>query len=255
MNENINNVLNLLEPITLEEMSSIRLMNRIDSKFVTNQTVLLQLLQCTIGKYYAQEINGDRINAYRTTYWDTPEHIFYFDHQCGVFPRRKVRVRTYLESDITFLEVKKKNNHGRTKKTRIQVPSPEELKEAGADEFLEKKVGLTLEDMEPVLQNQFDRITLVNKGKTERLTIDFNIRFTNFETGIKCGTADLVVVELKRDGNIYSPIKEIIRELRIKPSGFSKYCIGTIMTNHEIKQNCLKPKLRELQKRTNIKII
>lgn len=252
MDEKISKLLEKLEPITLEEMSSIRLMNRIDTKFVTNKTMLLKLLALTPGKYFAQEINGDRICAYRTMYWDTPEHKFYFTHQCEHYPRNKVRVRTYLESDLTFLEVKKKNNHGRTKKSRIQIPSATQLEEPVVDEFLEKKVGMDLVDMKEIVQNTFDRITLVNYGKTERLTIDMNIQFSNQETGKNYDTGELVVIELKRDGNIYSPVKEMLRMLRIKPCGFSKYCIGLVLTNHDIKQNLLKPKLKSINKLINI---
>ena len=233
-------------------MSSIRLMNRIDTKFITNYSTLLKLLEMTTSEYYAQELNGDRVNPYLTTYWDTPAHLFYMSHHDGHYPRKKVRVRTYLESDITFLEVKKKNNHGRTTKTRIQVPAQDELAESQVSTFLEKKVGMDLEEMKPVIQNRFDRITLVNKGKTERLTIDFNIRFQNLETGVESGTGNLVIIELKRDGNVYSPVKEMLRKLRIKQDGFSKYCIGVVMTNPDIKQNMFKARMIDINKQITI---
>mgnify|MGYP003444848397 CR=1 FL=1 len=233
-------------------MSSIRLMNRIDTKFITNYSTLLKLLEMTTDEYYAQELNGDRVNPYLTTYWDTPAHLFYMSHHDGHYPRKKVRVRTYLESDITFLEVKKKNNHGRTTKTRIQVPAQDELAEPQVSTFLEKKVGMDLEEMRPVIQNRFDRITLVNMGKTERLTIDFNIRFENLETGVESGTGNLVIIELKRDGNVYSPVKEMLRKLRIKQDGFSKYCIGVVMTNPDIKQNMFKARMIDINKQITI---
>ena len=63
------------------------------------------------------------------------------------------------------------------------------------------------------------------------------MRFHNFETDADAQTGDLVIIELKRDGNVYSPVLDILRELRIKPSGFSKYCIGSVMTNKSLKQN------------------
>jgi hypothetical protein len=248
----IKELLARLESITLDEMSSIRLMNRIDTKFITNYSTLLKLLEMTTDEYYAQELNGDRVNPYLTTYWDTPAHLFYMSHHDGHYPRKKVRVRTYLESDITFLEVKKKNNHGRTTKTRIQVPAQDELAEPQVSTFLEKKVGMDLEEMRPVIQNRFDRITLVNMGKTERLTIDFNIRFQNLETGVESGTGNLVIIELKRDGNVYSPVKEMLRKLRIKQDGFSKYCIGVVMTNPDIKQNMFKARMIDINKQITI---
>ena len=59
---------------------------------------------------------------------------------------------------------------------------------------------------------------------------------------------DIVIIELKRDGRVHSPILPLLRELRIKPAGFSKYCIGTSVTNKEVKQNRFKPRLRKIDK-------
>ena len=64
----------------------------------------------------------------------------------------------------------------------------------------------------------------------------------------------LVIIELKRDGNVYSPVLEILRVLRIKPSGFSKYCIGSVMTNKSLKQNIFKAKMVTLSKLANTKL-
>ena len=61
-------LLSRLEPITLEQMSGIRLMNRTDTKFVTSKEKLIQLLEMAQGKYYAQSIDGNRIARYITTY-------------------------------------------------------------------------------------------------------------------------------------------------------------------------------------------
>lgn len=102
--------------------------------------------------------------------------------------------------------------------------------------------------MHPTVRNQFKRITLVNYGKTERLTIDFDVQFHNMETGCDAATGNLVIIELKRDGNVFSPVLDILRELRVKPSGFSKYCIGSVMTNSKLKNNLFRPKMTALNK-------
>lgn len=242
--------LGLLQPISLDEMSGIKLMNRTDTKFVTNKAKLAQLLELTQGQYFAQQIEGARIANYRTTYWDTPWHRFFLEHHNGRAPRQKIRVRTYLDSDMTFLEVKTKNNHGRTKKKRITVPSQErqDVVDAGGSEFTQKLTGATFDDILPTVQNQFQRITLVNYGKTERLTIDFNVAFHNYETEHDAQTGQLVIIELKRDGNVFSPVLDLLRQLRIKPSGFSKYCIGSVMTNADLKNNLFKEKLVRIRK-------
>ncbi len=246
--QRIHQLLSRLKPITLEQMSDIRLMNRTDTKFVTSKEKLAKLLEMAEGKYYAQTIGDSKVANYMTTYWDTTDHRFYMEHHNGRSPRQKVRVRTYMDSGITFLEVKTKNNHGRTKKKRVEVPCQQVKAENGNDEFLMGLVHKGLADMHPTVRNQFHRITLVNYGKTERLTIDLDVQFHNLETGMDVGTGRLVIIELKRDGNVYSPVLDILRQLRIKPSGFSKYCIGSIMTNSTLKRNMFKLRMTTLSR-------
>lgn len=247
----IDELLTKLQPITLEEMKDIRLMNRTDTKFVTNKEKLVRLLELAEGKYYAQFNNGSRIADYMTTYWDTDDYRFYMEHHNDRAPRQKVRVRTYMDSDITFLEIKTKNNHGRTKKKRVEVPDQQITGEGGNEEFIKERVHLSLADIHPTVRNRFHRITLVNYGKTERLTIDYDVHFHNMETEQDANVGPLVIIELKRDGNVYSPVLDILRQLRIKPSGFSKYCIGSVMTNKGLKQNLFKQKLVRLRKLAN----
>ena len=189
-----------------------------------------------------------------TTYWDTENHRFFLEHHNGRAPRQKVRVRTYMDSDLTFLEVKTKNNHGRTKKKRVEVPSQDIDVQGTNGEFVEGLVHQGLNEMHPTVRNQFHRITLVNYEKTERLTIDYDVHFYNMETGTDANVGPLVIIELKRDGNVYSPVLDILRTLRIKPSGFSKYCIGSVMTNKKLKQNIFKEKMIVLSKLAKTKI-
>lgn len=263
-NARILELLSHLEPITLEQMSEIKLMNRTDTKYVTTKEKLEDLLQLAQGHYYAQEKEGNKIADYLTTYWDTDEHFYFMEHHNGRSPRQKVRVRTYMDNGDTFLEIKTKNNHARTKKKRVMVPcqeltAPFEISDKDLpakmvksheemEEFLQGLVHRPLSDIHPTVRNQFHRITLVNKGKTERLTIDFDIHFHNFETDENADTGNLVIVELKRDGNVYSPVLALLKQLRIKPHGFSKYCIGSCITNKGLKQNRFKPKITDLRK-------
>ena len=210
-------LLQALPPITLDEMAGIKLMNRTDTKFLTNKAQLMQVLALAKDDYYVQRINGKAIAQYRTIYWDSPDYRFYHMHQAGHRPRTKVRVRTYEDSGgLTFLEVKKKDNHGKTKKKRIQIAGQEAVFDNGGDEFVIKHTGCSLHEFHPCLQNHFHRITLVNRGKTERLTIDFDIDYTNFDTNSLANSDQLVIIELKRDGLVFSPIKEILMNLRIK---------------------------------------
>ena len=240
-------LLRVFTPISLEEMSGVKLMNRTDTKFVTNMEKLHQLLEMAQEDYFVQEIDGGRNLEYDTTYFDTTQFDMYNQHQCNHTNRQKIRFRTYCISGLQFMEVKTKNNHGRTKKKRIEVTDMN-LAEQEKSDFLGKYLRYGVDTLQPALNNHFSRITLVNKAKTERLTIDSALRFHNLVNGMNKDMGDLVIIELKRDGLVYSPVLEMLRQLRIHPHGFSKYCMGSALTNPELRINRFKRKLIEINK-------
>ena len=240
-------LINKFAPITLEQMSGVKLMNRTDTKFVTTTDRLRLLLQMACNDYYIQEIDGGRNLEYDTTYFDTTAFDMYNQHQWNHTNRQKIRFRTYCVSGLQFMEVKTKNNHGRTKKKRIEVTAMN-LEEQEKCDFLGKYLRYGVDTLQPALNNHFSRITLVNKAKTERLTIDSALHFHNIVSGVDKDMGDLVIIELKRDGLVYSPVLEMLRRLRIHPHGFSKYCMGSALTNPELRVNRFKRKLIEINK-------
>lgn len=243
----MNALLNTFAPITLAEMKSVRLMNRVDTKFVTTLPRLLQLLEMAKGEYFVQEIDGERNSAYTTLYYDTPRLDMYIMHHNGCLGRQKVRVRQYVDSNLTFLEVKNKNNHRRTRKKRITVTGFDITGEQQR-EFLKPLCWWDVDTLQPALRNWFNRITLVNKAKTERVTIDTGLRFHNCMSGLDKSLDQVVIIELKRDGNQPSPLLAMLRDLHIHPYGFSKYCMGTALSNPSVKKNRLKPKLHYVER-------
>ena len=245
-------LLDTFQPITLEEIGGIKLMNRIDTKFVTTLPRLQLLLEMAQSEYRVQEIGDERNLLYHTVYFDTPKFDMFSVHQSGHAGRQKVRARSYVSSDLHFLEVKTKNNHGRTKKKRIKIHTSElltlHLSEGENKTFLDEHLRYDNRTLSPAMDNLFDRITLVNNQKTERVTIDTNLHFHNVQTGRDWHEPQLVIVELKRDGLCPSPILECLRQLHIHPHGFSKYCIGSCMTNPGLRINRFKPKLIDVRK-------
>lgn len=235
-------------------MSSIRLMNRTDSKYLANETQLQELLKLAENDYMVQDIDGKRISEYSTMYFDDRFNTMYLNHHNGRATRQKVRIRTYVDTDVSFFEIKLKNNHGRTKKKRIQLTGADTYLADGASEFLKENamLDIPLEEMQPKISNHFYRITLVNNDKTERLTIDHALSFHNEVSGIDRSMDNLVVIEVKRDGNTYSPILDMLHKLRIFPSGFSKYCIGMAITTPGIKRNLFNERIRRIEKLTSI---
>ncbi|MBP5687539.1 MAG: polyphosphate polymerase domain-containing protein [Muribaculaceae bacterium] len=235
-------IINNFDSISLDEMSGVKLMNRVDTKFVTTMPRLVKLLKMAQSDYFIQEIDGKRASAYTTLYYDTPALDMYLTHHNGCLGRQKVRVRQYVDSGLTFLEVKVKNNHRRTRKKRISI-SDFNIEGDEKRQFLEPLCWYDVDTLKPSLRNWFNRMTLVNKGKTERVTIDTDLRYHNIVTGVDNALEQAVIIEVKRDGNVPSPLLAMLRDLRIQPHGFSKYCIGTALTNEKIKQNRLKEKI------------
>jgi hypothetical protein len=84
------------------------------------------------------------------------------------------------------------------------------------------------------------------------VTIDTNLRFHNFHTDECCEMADIVIIELKRDGRCKSTLLDILRNLRVNEGSFSKYCMGMALTDYNLKHNRFKPNLRKLSKKSNI---
>ncbi|MBQ5378847.1 MAG: polyphosphate polymerase domain-containing protein [Paludibacteraceae bacterium] len=257
----ISSLISKYDPISLGEMESVKLMNRIDTKYAVPMSVLPAILEAAQADYYAQEIDGLRIATYDTMYYDTETLDMYIRHHDRQLVRQKIRVRQYVESDLTFLEIKRKNNKGRTKKKRIAVPSfelqantfGESKRETwSVEDFIAAKSRYQWSELSPHLSTKFHRITLVNKAKIERLTIDMDLVWDNVLTGESKTFPELVIIELKRDGNVPSPMNKIMLDQRIHPLKISKYCIGTALTTPGLKKNRFKDKIRRIEKMCNV---
>jgi hypothetical protein len=240
----------LLEPIQLEEMGQVKLMNRTDTKYWFHIEHLQEILQEIKNNYFILEINGESSLPYTTTYYDTLNNNMFTEHHNGKLNRYKVRHRSYVSSGISFLEVKFKNNKGRTIKKRISSEFGNTTFTAKEAEFLSRTIPFDPNELSPSLINNFSRLTFVNKNFKERCTIDMNLRFEFANKTIPL--EDLVIVEIKSDGKVdNSPLASALFEQRIKPSGFSKYCVGRTLTNGALKRNAFKEKIRGIEKTIN----
>lgn len=248
----LNERLDHFSPITLEEMGKVRLMNRTDTKYITSMECLYQLLSQMDCDYYIQEIDKQRMNSYETVYLDTSDAEMFIAHHNGHSKREKVRIRTYVNSNIRFLEIKKKNNKGRTSKKRIQLTKEEDYVKVATD-FLNPNCSFEASMLFPHVETDYDRITLVNSAKSERLTIDVNLSFKNHRTGEYKALPDFVILELKQDANKDSFARQLFTDFRLRPTGLSKYCIGSILTDPTLKRNLFKNKLVQINKLSNYK--
>lgn len=245
--------------IRLEEMDSVKLMNRIDTKYLTNEEVLLRVLaDARASGYRVLETEGQKISPYDSLYYDTPDLRMFLDHHNRRLFRQKVRTRVYVSSGDAYLEIKRKNNKGRTKKKRRPIALSlfgDFRRDPEAADYLARHSDYEAADLLPQLETRFRRITLVNANLTERLTIDTELMFVNRVTGLEASLPGAVVIELKQDGRSRSQMKPILLHHRIKSFRVSKYCIGTTLTNPGIKSNRFKLKIRRIEKTTHQNII
>ena len=219
--------------ISLEEMNGVSLLKRVDTKFLTTSSELSELLPYLYSDYQILEIDGNRLMNYSTLYFDTQDLRCYKEHHNGKAKRHKVRIRKYVESDICFLEVKEKQNSGMTNKVRCSIDDFETSLSTESKQFIEKATKKDWE-LKPALHNYFQRFTLVNTQRSERVTIDLGLKYKTDATTKQF--KNVVIVEVKQEKqNTRTPIYSILKSNRIRTVSFSKYCMGVSTVFTDIK--------------------
>lgn len=239
--------LNQFSPIGLKEMDSISLQDRLDTKFILPEEMLLPILESIQKEYQVLTIDGNRINHYRTIYFDTPDFYLFNLHVNGNAERYKVRSREYLDSGQTFFEVKYKTRKDRTIKNRKPTSQAITKMDVEVKKWLKKTCPLESTNLEAKIWNTFSRITLASIEHGERATIDFDILFSNGDNEKRLD--GIAIIEIKSDRQIKnSPLRKELFSRRILPNGFSKYCIGTALLYTGVKKNALKPQILWIKK-------
>ena len=237
---NLKSELNKFETITLSEMDDVKLMSRTDTKFVFNFSRLPEFLEKLSHFYKVLLIDGNLIHDYKSLYFDTEDRKFYIDHHNRRVNRNKIRFREYVGSGLTFLEIKLKNNKGKTIKKRIKVDSIcEEITEK-QQRYIDKIVGYPIEVSAKQWIN-FSRVTFVHKIQKERLTMDINLTFNNQKD--EGDLKNIVIAEVKQERmSRSSDFMRVAKEMSILPMRLSKYCMSTLSLNPKLKKNRFKEK-------------
>jgi hypothetical protein len=235
-------VLARFEPISLAEMDSVSLLDRVDTKVVMTSSQLVRALWAVSGQYRVLTIERRRISRYQTLYYDTAGLDLYHQHHNGLGTRYKVRSRTYVESGLTFFEVKHKTNRRRTIKSRLPLPGMITAIEGPPGAFLDAHTPLHGDELQPVLWNTFSRITLVSRHHQERVTLDLNLGFSHGSAQV--ALPGLAIAEVKQPH--FSQASDLLQQLRrlgVRPGPFSKYCMGVCLLYPDIKHNNFKRQL------------
>ena len=246
MNQELLQVINRFESISLVDMGRAELMERSDLKFAITYSDLLSLLPLLTDDYLVLEIRDKRLFEYDTLYYDTADYLLYRMHHNGKMNRFKVRRRTYVDSDINFLEAKIKNNKGVTNKVRIKCERDVDFHDHLISEFLFEHLNVDCSDLIPSININYNRIALVNKHTIERVTIDLGLTYS--VEGKKSTYNNLVIIEVKSDGKSNSLFKLLLRDSNKKPVSLSKYCVGMYLLEVNEKRNNFKKQVLKINK-------
>ncbi len=244
--DTIKNTLGSFDPISLKEMDSVKLMDRTDKKYVFIREQLETFLEEIKTNYRVLEVNGHRISRYESLYFDTKDFNLYLHHHNGRFNRYKIRFRKYVESDLSFAEVKFKNNKGRTVKKRVKTSAIGENINEDASKFLGENIHVPVADLEAKLWINFSRITFVNRKQPERLTIDMNLNFKNNEAEISF--PQIIIAEAKQEKSGRSEFVRMMKRHHIREGSMSKYCLGISSLFSQLRSNNFKPQLNKFKK-------
>lgn len=236
-----------LRPIALDRvMAAAALQNRVDTKYVVSHACLARLMRNLEETHAVLEHEERRSFVYRTSYFDSPALENYRAHVQGRRRRFKARSREYVSSRACVFEVKLKGARGRTVKSRM--PHPIERRSeltAPARAFVEACLldayGHQLSGpLVRVLDVDYERVTLVDAKRGERLTCDTRLRFASPAGAEGRMSGDVVILESKsvRGGALAD---QILRELGVRPvCGWSKYCLGIGLTHPAAPANDLR---------------
>lgn len=232
------------EAVGLKYLDSVKLMNRVDQKFILTDKQLHHLLPELAKHYRILEINGKRIFSYDSLYFDTPALDFYRDHHNGKPNRVKVRRRAYLDTGTGYFEVKRKVKGYRTEKDRVKSAF------AAPDNDLEQKLlqkhHLDTLTISPSMNVRYKRITLTGMHLNERITIDTQLEFEDAHHIERL--EGLVIIEVKQEQiKRESQVIQLLRIQQNRPFGISKYALGIVLLNMSSKTNAFRHKVAKIK--------
>ena len=240
--------INTFDFLSLEELDKVKLLNRVDSKFVIHIKDFPDILEEIKSDYKVLQIETKRIHRYESLYFDTVDFALYKYHHNEKQDRFKVRYRKYIDSGQCYFEIKYKEKGNRTDKKRAKrVDINMTLSEADI-KMIEHDL-IKGETLQQKVWVYFDRITLADNNFKERITLDLNIRFDNNKT--QKSFPELVVFEIKQEKSSYSSscIKACTKR-HYEETGFSKYSTAVAMME-DVKNNNFKPNFIKINKLIN----
>lgn len=221
----------------LTVQSAADLQTRVDRKYVVPPSVVHQVIEHLESELCVLEIDGSRQSRYESVYFDTPGLECFRAAAHGRRQRVKVRTRSYLDSGLCMLEVKRVSARGSTIKERLDHPlaSRSVLDARGRDFLLQHGVPQDMVSSLGVrLVTDYYRTTLLSSDGS-RTTLDTDLRCITPD-GTSCGVGDLIVLETKSAGHP-TIVDRALWRLGCRPEPISKYGTGLAALSPQLPAN------------------
>ena len=224
---------------------------RQDNKYLVPEPALWSLLADLRDTYDVLEIDGERAFGYDSVYFDSADLALHGAHVQGRRLRWKVRTRQYVDSGLTYQEVKLKGLRGQTVKVRQRcderdhgrvTPALVALVERSLAEHHQAGLPFTLQ---PTAGVRYDRTTLVSRSGTERVTVDRHLDASD-PSGRAVGhlRRTLALLEVKTERGRGSA-DLALQERRQNPVEMSKYGCAIALADPNRPHPALLPVLRK----------
>ncbi len=183
------------------------------------------------------EIGGRRTFGYETTYFDNDSYVSYHGALRKRPNRFKVRVRSYLGSDICQLEAKVRDGRGNTVKHRMHHAEPGDRLDEADRRWLEHlpQVAPYADSLAPCLTTMYRRSTLVLPEGAGRITFDRSLAFA-LPDGTQVSLPGVAIVESKGPGQPL-PVDRLLWRHGYRPQSISKYALGLSLLLPELPAN------------------
>ena len=233
-----------LAPAALIEARSLQ--RRVDRKYLLGANNLDGLLARLRQSHRVLRAGQQVWARYESLYFDTPDRMLYHAHRCGRRPRYKVRIRHHIDRELSFLEIKRKENSGRTVKHRLALPYAQTDLGSRERTFIESHTPLHGTSVFPRVSISFRRLTLLGSDINERVSLDRDLT-------VVAGTraeqlAGIVIAEVKQSRYVsHAGAAAAFRGLNVREEALSKYCLATILVA-PVRANIFKPALRAVER-------
>jgi hypothetical protein len=225
-----------------ELIEQAALQTRVDRKYIVPACDLDAVLADLDDATQVLEIDGNRDFRYESVYFDTPELTSYEMAAHGRRRRFKIRTRTYVDSDESYLEVKTRGARSSTVKDRIPYrPGDRRLLTREGLEYVDETLalcGITGVDsarLEPTLSTTYGRTTLYVPSSQSRATIDTNLGW-HLPGTAGLDRPDIAIFETK-SGSRASTVDRVLWDHGHRPATLSKYGTGLAALREDLPSN------------------